>query len=161
MSPSSPRIELAQPWDFNFIIDSWCNDELVNVSRQSGEDEEVFKVGQRTRIFRLLQNHQCAVVRPEGASDSRKLAGWICYSLDRATLRPIVHFVYVKAEFRNKGVADLLLTAAGVKPEHGAWSTHNRLRLKKATRARGIVFNRFLLDYDPAAKTPRQDPYRP
>jgi GNAT superfamily N-acetyltransferase len=154
--------------DVAFIIDSWCADENVNVSRLSGEDPEIFKVGMRKRILQLLSSCKCAVVRPTPAyfsahvvePDPKKLFGWVLYTLDRATLRPVIHFIYVKPTFRRHGLADALLWEAGVRPERGSWCTTMRLRLRKSLESRGIVYNRFLLDYEPAALPPKQDPYR-
>lgn len=161
------RVEPAKVTDTAFIIDSWCADESVRVSRLSGEDPDVFKVGQRARILRLLSTCPCAAIRPTKAwfdaqglpHDPRVLFGWACYTSERTTLRPIVHFVYVKGDFRGQGLADALLYAAGVRPDKGAWSTHHRQYLRKAVASRGIVYNRYLLDYDPAAKPPIDDPY--
>lgn len=152
------EVQLATVSDVSFIIDSWCNAEHVYTSRAVGEDPEIFKVGQRARVLRLLSACRCAVVRPTAewfASqgkpvDPKLIFGWVCYGLERTTLKPIVHFVYVKSEHRKQGMADALLVAAGVKPEVGAWATSTRYWLRNPLDARGIMYNRFLLDYDPA-----------
>ncbi len=163
----------AQVGDVSCIINDWCADEHVYVGRLSGEDPEIAKVGMRARILRLLGSCKCAVIRPTSAWfhlhkvpwDGAKLFGWICYSVDRSTLRPIVHFVYVKPAdkttgtgLRKHGLADALLTAAGVTPQKGAWCTHSRIRLKAPMRARCIVWNKYLLDFDPAAMPPPPKP---
>lgn len=155
-------IAQAKVTDVAFIIDSWCADENVHTSRPAGEDEDIFKVGQRGRVLRLISSCQCLVVRPTEAwftehgkpYDPKLVHGWVCIGRDRQTLRPIIHFIYVKAEFRRNGLASALLAMAGVKPELGAWATANRPWLRKAREQRGIMYNRFLLDFDPNAVRP-------
>lgn len=169
LEPQHWQVSPCTPADVGFIIDSWCADEHVKVSREIGEDPEVFKVGQRRRVVRLIQSCTCVALRPTpeywasvgAAPNPHELFAWICYSLDRATLRPIIHFVYVKPEshakvpLRSCGLASALLHIAGVRPEKAAWATSKRHALRRAAEKRGIIYNRFLLDYDPAAKPPR------
>lgn len=151
------RIEPAKIADIAFVIDSWCNDENISVGRPSEIDEQTFKVGQRARVLRLLSSSSCAVARDlKPAEPGKDLLGWCLYSFDRATLRPIVHFTYVKAKARRQGIAGALLQAAGVRPEKGAWCTHNRAYLRKAVRRSGLVYNPYLLDYDPTKPTPQR-----
>ncbi len=160
------RIEPAGPGDIPFIIDSWCSDEAVHVSRKSNEDPDIFKAGQRGRVLRLLSNCPGVVIRltpyffsSHPKADSRKdLAAWCLYSIDRATLYPIIHFMYTKVEYRSQGLTSPLLYAAGIRPDKPAWCTHDRMRLGKAMKARGIMYNRYLLDYDPAYRAPARGP---
>lgn len=159
LSSSHWSVEFARIEDVAFILDSWCADENLYVGRPDDMDPEVFKVEQRGRVRRLLSTCKCAVVRPTPAywkergekPDANHLFGWVCYTFDRATLKPLIHFVYVKACHRRQGLANALLHAAGLRRDGGAWATHSRMRFRKAMKAKGIIYNKFLLDYDPTA----------
>lgn len=159
------QVDYGRPSDAQFVIDSWCSDEMVKAGRPAGIDSEVFKVGQRERILRLLGSCKLAVIRPTPKfyqdnpdHDTRKdLWAWCLYALDRKLLRPIVHFVYTKAEFRKLGLARSLLDAAGVR-DQGCWCTHTRFHLRQAADRHGLIYNPYLLDYDPDAKPKMQDP---
>lgn len=151
------RVAPCIPSDVPFIINSWAADASVYESRQANEDPEVFKVGQRERILRLIQANNCVSARPCESEDSAtnsatELFGFICYGLDRKTLRPVIHFVYVKKEHRGRKIASTLLKIAGVRPEKASWCTTQRIKTLKPQSRRGLMFNRFLLDYDPGAK---------
>lgn len=190
VSPVPPQFLLERHWqilpaqmtDLPFIINSWCADEHTYVGRPSQEDVEVAKVGMRARVTRLLGSCKCAVVRPSRfffdlhqiPVDKKMLFGFVCYGRELKSLRPIIHFVYVKpAEpatgtgLRKHGLADAMLKYAGVKPDEGAWCTHERVRVRSAMKSRGLIYNKYLLEWDPAllnAKlpgTPREvDPYQ-
>lgn len=159
LTTSHWKVEFARIEDVAFILDSWCADENLYVGRPSDMDPEDFKVEQRGRVRKLISTYKCAVVRPTAAywqergekPNPNTLFGWICYGFDRATLKPLIHFVYVKAEYRKHGLANALLHAAGVRREDMAWATHSRMKLRRAMKAKGIRYNYFLLDYEPQA----------
>ncbi len=181
--PQHWQILPAQMIDLSFIMDSWCSDEHTFVGRPGEEDPDVAKAGMRARVLRLTGASKCAVVRPTKAFfelhqipiDMKKLFGWMCYGRQVATLRPVIHFIYIRpvdpttgTGLRKRGLADaLLLHAARVTPESGAWATHTRLRLTQAMRKRGILPNKYLLECDVSllnAKLPGEprelDPYQ-
>jgi hypothetical protein len=150
-------VEPARIEDVGFIIDSWCADENVYVGRPDDMDPEIFKVEQRARVRRLLSSCPAVVARPTPAywqargekADPNRLFGWIVYTFDRATLKPLIHFTYVKGEHRRQGVCAALLHAAGYRAGEMAWASHCRLKVARRMKSKGIIYNRFLLDYDP------------
>jgi hypothetical protein len=156
---SSWKVSPATPADIGFILDSWANDACIHDSRIAKEDPDIFKVGQRERIIGLVQRNNVITARPTDAfwqtqglvPNPHELFGYICYGSDRKTLRPVIHFIYVKAAYRQHRIADTLLKLVGVRPDKACWTTSQRSRLLKPADARGITYNRFLLDYDPGA----------
>lgn len=151
-------IEPATVDELALIIDSWC-------AGQAGQPHyalvppEIFKVEMRARVTRLLGTSRCAVARPTPLGwdvlgvapvnrDTRSILGWVCYAYDKATQAPIIHFLYVKARYREQGVATGLATkAAGVSRDNLWWSTHTTPRIGKLLRRCGGTWNPFLLEY--------------
>lgn len=148
--------------DLKFVLDSWCNDELVNGPSDPLTDPDIFKTGQRERILGLVGTSKCIVARAQpklfarypshpAVNAERTILGYCVYALDRRMNRPVIHFVYVKADARHNFIADGLLQAAGVS-EAGSWCTHMRARLREPAKARNLIYNKYLLDHN-LAKT--------
>lgn len=156
LTPGMWRLEPGLVSDVPSIIHDWCSDEYVKVSRLTNEDSEIFKVGMRARISRILSPSLAITARllPSFfeahplAEPGKNIAGWCVYALEKETMLPVIHFTYVKAKCRRQGIAHALLHAAGVTPDTGAWCTHDRNSLGKIMRQNNIMYNKYLLEYD-------------
>lgn len=148
MMTSSFAVRPAIPLEAGFIIDTW---HLLSISKDSAFNRmsyDDFKIFMRERIMRLLSACSTSVLVHDNL-----VMGFCCYSVDRDSLWPILHFLYEAPETRRNGRYQELLNAAGVrfnKPD--VWVTSEvtlaALRQSKFCKPH---YNPFLLEYDPAA----------
>lgn len=100
-------IRPAEPGDLRFIEDSWRRSyDTSPLSRCPGGLPE-YIVTQRQVIAQCLKTSRVLVAYPEEPADARwQVMGWICFRGD------VVHYLFTKPSFREKGIATALLRAA-------------------------------------------------
>lgn len=134
----------SEPNEVQFIIDTWARVTMEKDTTFIRMDGDTFRINLRERIARLLSTCNCCVL----ISPTGQPRGFCCYSFDRATLWPIIHFIHQNAQIHYK--MEVMVKAAGKSED--IWVTSSvaflSLRSVKYTRAH---FNPFLLDYDPTA----------
>lgn len=125
------RIRDAVASDVSFVYDSWLRS--YRKAQSEVRDEDYFS-SQRRRIDRVLRGPGfLRVVHPEGAPSV--IAAWAC--LDAAPA--VLHYVYVKEEYRGHGFARALLTGRAV-------ATHLTDGGKKLKSMLGMRYLPYLLD---------------
>lgn len=110
--------------------------------------KDIYSVGMQKRFARLAKNNKVLIATnpaPEAQEAKRDILGWIMFKRwqDEAL---IVHYLYVRAPFREQGLARELLAAAGYRDNMPIVATH-RFRLdRKQTKRYQVAPNEFLLE---------------
>ena len=160
LRPEDYSIQLAQVAHVPLIIDSWASDQMVN-GVYGLVDRDIFRVEVRARILRLISSCRCAAIVPTAAYTAKQpvpppaseLFGWACYGWDKASEKPVLHYVYIRQDYRNNGLARRLLKeAVAVSPERPGWASFIIPWHRKTARRYGLVYNPFLHDYRPGKK---------
>jgi GNAT superfamily N-acetyltransferase len=129
--------------DVNCIINDWAASYKESPEVQE-MDPEVYKVEQRARIFRLLGASKVSVAcDPDNHS---KILGWVVHGWDKGAQAPIVHYMYVKREFRLARVGTRLMRHIGWVPGQVVWATHWQPCIRKLRHKWNWLYNRYLLE---------------
>lgn len=92
-------IRKAVQSDYVFIMDSWMR--CLRKSPDSYLPDELFFPANRTVAARLLQSASCDVLVTPDNHDT--ILGYIVYE------KNVVHWIYIKRDFRESGLAKLLI----------------------------------------------------
>lgn len=111
------KIRQATADDITFVMHSWVDSYrtahaagLIQMSDWAGVMlPQVAKVLARPGVEVLV------AANPQNAGTRADIFGWLCH--ERGHRRPLVHYVYVKDDFRGHGFARLLMRKAGVDPQ--------------------------------------------
>jgi GNAT superfamily N-acetyltransferase len=102
--------------DLNFVYSSWLRSYKHSSYWAKRIRHNVFFAGHQAMLNYLFAKptFQCAVAcSPE---DPTQIFGYLAYEKATEGAQPIVHFVFVKDDFRKMGVARKLFEAAGITP---------------------------------------------
>jgi GNAT superfamily N-acetyltransferase len=104
--------------DLPFVVRSWAE------SSHNGPVGRLHRKGvwhrqQAELATRLVATQLCLVAHHE--DDREQLYGWLCFA--EGSSDAVVHYVYVKRQFRRFGIARQLLRAAGWRPGMGIVAT--------------------------------------
>lgn len=124
--------------DVGFVLDSW---------RRSYDDAQharapslaVYLRTQRAVIEQCLRTSEVTIAHWPDVAD--QILGWVCHRGDLGY--PVVHYAFVKKDFRKRGLGRSLFEHAAGKAGP-VWTTHSR-RLEYWKRSHRIVFNPALI----------------
>ena len=119
-----------EPADLAFVYSSW----LKSLRPHSSVYKYLFFKGQHALITRILQAPKTVVTVCTLPDTPDVILGWVCCQPG------VVHYVYVKADFRQMGLASTLLHAA-LTPIVDLVYTHYTPAVK--------YFVRYTANYDP------------
>lgn len=107
---SAPRAAAAG--DEGYVIATWLRSYLG--MRGGRSRRELAARDSKEAIARklLAAGRVLVVDAPVAAVNSTEIAGWVCYTPLSST--SVVHYVYVRSQYRRRGIARRLLEAAGV-----------------------------------------------
>lgn len=147
------QIRPADEGDLEFVVNSWLESYRWNDHVKEVRDADYYR-GQKALIVRLLQDNLVLVACLETAP--RVAIGWSCtggtvtYSIKpRAGVAlvdstpPIIHFIYVKKDFRGYGIAKRMLGNLDVPEIH---ATHITKTFRRWMRTHSCYrYNPYLL----------------
>jgi GNAT superfamily N-acetyltransferase len=116
--------------DTELLFSSWLKSNLANVAYKQMPPETYWYQHHRI-IESYMDDATTAWVIAHAPDDPRFIYGWICGQVARRpdeSVSPVVHFVYVKQDFRRLGVASQLLKLMGVNQHVAAITTHRTAR---------------------------------
>lgn len=129
--------------EVTFIINSWVELSKYKDYTYLKVHPDYLESRLRARIARLLSISNCCILLSEAGT----LLGACCYTYDRETLWPVIHYIY-QTEKSHNFMSKLVEAAGGT--GKSIWVTsqvaHRSLRAVKYTTP---FYNPFLLDYDP------------
>lgn len=111
------------PSDERLVVDSWLQSLRHGDAAQRRLSRGAYLVGQRQVIDRLLARSEVRVAA--WSQDPELVFGWACVEPARC----VVHYVYVKHRYRQRGVARVLLADLVGRP---CRYTHETLILTRA-----------------------------
>lgn len=130
---TGPIVELraATPEDLPLIFASWKKGASKSHAMRWSKTDAWRELNKRCPI--ILD--RCGALVACSPEDPDYVIGWIC--ADRS--RNLVHYVYVRSQFRGFGIARLLAGASGIDPEKPIEATHwtpaaERIQYTKALR---------------------------
>jgi GNAT superfamily N-acetyltransferase len=95
-----------RPSDFAFVLDAWKSC-LLNTPAYRSADPEHFRNEAERAIGRLVKRGRCRIAY--NPADDDHLIGFAAFGDYPGQLWKELHFVYVKRDFRGKGIARALL----------------------------------------------------
>lgn len=129
--------------DHACIYATWLNSYRHNSSFAARIGNSVYFASQHSVIERLLERGRVLVATIE--EDPDVILGWCCYEphndeIEGLEIPAVIHYVYVKPNFRKSGVAKSLLDGARL---DGAMYTHetNAVASFLRPKMRKMVFN--------------------
>lgn len=147
--PAKVAMRGWKPEDLNFIIDSWASSYRYS-SDVAHTDKEVYKVEQRSRIYRLIPRSRIIVANREGTPD--EILGWICFEPPRALGQlPILHYVLVQRAVQLQGIGTALVELCrktAQEPDSPIWGTHHTSPMRHLKDKWQVMHNDFLLEQD-------------
>jgi hypothetical protein len=135
-------IRTITPNDFNWVVSSWRNDFRKNGRFGWGMTNEVYHRNYREVIMNTMKWTPCYVAYDLEAPDVT--LGFICGGIFNGY--PVIHYIYVKNNFRGFGLAGALLEHFGLKPKMPIIATHSTKMIEHMfTTKTGVLYNPFLL----------------
>lgn len=137
------RVRSMQQGDRNFILNSWLKS-FRNAPSVNGMENPAYFHEQSKVITELLDN--CAVLMAVDPKDNDSIFGYLVYQW--ADGQFVIHYVYTKHTFRNKGVAQYLIHKAGFAlGETAAWYTHATKTSPRVAYKFRCIYNPFITRY--------------
>jgi hypothetical protein len=147
--PAKVAIRAWKPEDLNLIIDSWASSYRFSPEVQY-IDPDVYKVEQRSRIYRLVTRSRILVANREGCPDD--ILGWVCFEPPVALGQlPIVHYVLVQRSVQLQGIATSLIELCrktASEPDSPMWGTHHTAPMRHLRRKWQVMHNTYLLEHE-------------
>lgn len=147
--PAKVAIRGWKPEDLNFVIDSWASSYRFSPD-VAHTDKEVYKVEQRSRIYRLIPRSRIIVAAREGRPDD--ILGWACFEPPRAQGQlPVLHYVLVQRAVQGQGIGTSLVELCRkTAQEEGSpiWGTHYTQPMRHLKDKWHVMHNDFLLEQD-------------
>ena len=123
------RIRPDADADLGFITNAWMRsfkNEYADVPN------DIYYGGMTARLSRISNNPSSRVLVACDPVNPGKIYGFICYEAPSDTGGTLcVHYLYVKHDYRRRGVADALFVAAGGKREQTTVCTHRTFRYEQ------------------------------
>lgn len=152
--PAKVAIRGWKPEDLNFIIDSWASSYRYSPD-VAHTDKEVYKVEQRSRIYRLIPRSRIIVANKEGYPD--EILGWICFEPPKARGQlPILHYVLVQRSVQLQGIGAALVELCrktAFEADSPIWATHYTSPMRHIKDKWHVMHNDFLLEQDKQPQT--------
>lgn len=132
MSELPITIREMREGDRNLVFSSWLKSNATSATARVAGHTAYYS-GQHALIERLMQAGTVRVVCSQASPDT--IVGW-------ASMEPgVVHYVWVREEFRRAGVAKMLLSACGPRVEY----THRTDLCRELPIPEGWWFNLYRL----------------
>jgi len=132
------KIRSVEKNDYPLIFNSW----LKSLSKSfSLMDKDMYYQGQHRLIERLLQTSKCHVA--VDSEDESIIVGYLVESALQDV--NVVHYIYVKKDFRNMGIAENLLENANIHKGSNIIYTHATVSGVALAQVYGAFYNPFLL----------------
>lgn len=128
-----------EPGDYFFIISSFAHS-YKRSSWAGTVPANIWHVTAKATVDGLLARG-ATVLLSVSADDRDQILGWICFETG-ANKTPVVHYVFVKEEFRKEGIAHQLLTVAT--KEGPFLYTHRTDDGNLLTRGKQVLFRPWL-----------------
>lgn len=137
------RVRRMEAADKNFILNSWLKSYRNSPAVDRMENPSYFHEQSKV-INDLLDN--CPVLVASDPKDPSNIFGYLVYQFIEGTF--VLHYIYVKQVFRNKGVGKYLIAKAGhqVGEAVAIYTHHTKAALKIAYKFR-FILNPFILGY--------------
>lgn len=144
MSKKVPiRIRPAIEADVNFIFNSWLKS-YRNSHFSRFIANEMYYHGQHQLIEHLIRTNKVSVACSD--SDPTQLYGYICGGFEQGFL--VIHYAYVKHQFRNFGIGKELLNSFEQNDNVGLYTHHTKIAERLAPKF-NFHFNPYLVfNYD-------------
>lgn len=107
-----------EPGDRDFILASWLRSYRLSETVK-GVDKSLYYSGQNKLASRILAGSEVKILA--ASEDPKTIVAWMCYRF------PVIHYIYVKQDFRRMGLASRLLGD----PQKWAAYTHKSLLSSK------------------------------
>lgn len=130
--------EAIQP-DIPFVYSSWLH-QHSHSAFASGVSKSTFFSNHRRIIDKLIQKTDIYVACD--AADTSVMYGFICGEVHEW---PLVHYIYVKKNFRGYGIARLLLEQLGWSPEKEVVSSHFFAAKPLRIAGKKVLYNPYIL----------------
>ena len=147
-----PRV-LVRPMgidDASFVIDSWASSYRFSPI-VAHVDPNVYKVEQRARIYRLLQN--CTTFVACDPANPTRIWAWVCFAAPvKAGDLPVLHYVLVRPELQRRGIATSLVELvrqSSADPDTQLWMSHWTSPMYNAQHKWHAMYNSYILEAEP------------
>src|SRR5437870_5708819 len=101
----------GRPEDLSFLFGSWLNSHWNNSSFTRRMAKSTY-YSMHHRIVELLLGRGAKVLVACPSEDPDTILGWLC--TEDGPAGPIIHYTYVRLNFRKMGLAAKLVRAAGI-----------------------------------------------
>lgn len=95
----------AQPQDTPFIFDSWVNSNRKSPANKGIKKAKLYTNAQRQLIGKILSRSKC-IVCADYQDPIKTIYGYVVFKEGRES---VLHYLYVKQDFRGFGIAKKLL----------------------------------------------------
>lgn len=124
--------------EINFVYHSWLRSFRSDSTFYRTIPREIFFENHRKRLYRLLDRSHCIVANPRDHPDI--IVAYIVWELPEEG-NAVIHYIYVKSDYRKMGLARLLVDVAAAGRKITA--TH---RTDTIRRDRIDIFNPYLME---------------
>lgn len=122
-SPAWYDLRPAAPSELAAVMEAWAG--TYRKSRSAGcIPNHLFNEVTFTAITQLLQRGAHVQVLVDKRAPELVLA-WICFEQDKRSSQPVVHYMFVRDGFRQRGLSKVLLAAAGMQSDGKFVYTHS------------------------------------
>lgn len=135
------KIRSVSKDDYPFIFNSWLKSLSKSFTKNNLTDKNVYYQGQHRLIERLLQTSNCHVA--VDGDDESIIVGYLIESVEQSV--NVVHYIYVKKDFRNMGIAESLLRHANIGRGNNIMFTHATVSGFALAQGYGAFYNPYLL----------------
>jgi GNAT superfamily N-acetyltransferase len=125
--------------DDPIIFAPWCN-HIRRVEPFNAFNPQEFRDHKKFVLERLVAQHGVTVACHRDLP--QVVHGWICHSY----FEGVCHFLYVKDDFRGKGIARALLRGAMPASEQNHYYTHKTRQSLTLAKKFGFTYNPYLID---------------
>lgn len=130
-----------EPADLNFILETWKS---ANRKTMKYLPDSVYHVGMEKMIGALGLTQRLLVLVDPAALPGHDIIGWMAYrEMAEGDAAIVVHFMYVKQEFRNQKAHERLLRPAGWVPEMVILASHVWHAPRPIRRKYKVFYNPF------------------
>ena len=123
--------------DKNFILATWMNSYYEYASRNCYLKKEIFFDEHEKIILELLNKDNVAVL--SFSNDHTFIIGYVVY---QDKIKKIIHYIFIKAPFRNLSYSKILLNSIGLNKDF--LFTHSTKKFSKILKGNTHTYNPYL-----------------
>jgi len=119
--------ELNRDTDMNFIIQSWLKSLRVASPFYRSIPKQMFYEAHKRSILETMDQLECSCLVASPANEPNIIVGYLVYE-ERSPVYAVLHYTYVKLNFREMGLANLMINK--VAADRKLIATHYTRKIK-------------------------------